>query len=929
MAALESEHQRQKSRADLILNSAGTGVCVLDKNAKSLFMNTAACEITGWENQDSLGQSLHCLIQRQNCQIADANQRCVYCPNNDEDNHETHYCDLYDTFVDGKKHIKHDTFWRKDGLPVPVRYVSTPIIENNELTGVFIIFENISHRLQSEQALKDSEALKQAMLESSLDAIVTINQEGLIYEFNKNAEALFGYKKSDIFLKPMADLIIPPQYRAMHLIGMHNYLHAGIDNILRKRIEINAMHASGAEFPVELVVAPININNSVWFTAFISDITERNKAKIAIENARIEAERANRAKSQFLAAMSHEIRTPLNAMMGVNDLLSTTQVSNEQAEYLKIAHQAGQSLQEVVNNILDFSKIEAGKIELELQETDLLSIIDSVLTIMGPKATEKQIDLFASIDYPIPERALIDLARLRQILLNLVSNAIKFTEAGYVEIKLGGTINAKGDYHLLFSVTDTGIGISPSVKKLIFEEFSQADLSTTRKYGGTGLGLAIASRLISMFGGEIGVDSQEGQGSTFWFSFDPLDKRVSTPKSFNSANCFVIHSQKKSIVALYKQLQAVCSNVQLIQSFDEVEHFDSLCLVFVDEHQLPYFSMKEIQSIKASQKLNIVKVLITDVGHRPNHEAWLEYFDKQLVKPIQFNQLNALIKNCVDALQNGQKNPPTDVSVSPPTDDSPKTGHRILLVEDSLANQFVIRAMLEKANHTIDIASNGAIAVETSQKQAYDMILMDLSMPVMGGLEAAEQIRQNPGPNQHTPIIALTASAFEDKKKLCLQIGMNSFLTKPLNMIVLQEEITKYLQINPENPDRNTPEAVMQLGLDEDVIDYSVLQQLKAETSEAIFPQLLNIFLEQGAARSEVIEQAIDQHDFAKLSSEIHAFKSESATFGAIKLGELTEHINLLCKHSEIEHAFAQAKAVKENWLVVKDELQNYIARKP
>ncbi|MBK8816051.1 MAG: PAS domain S-box protein [Methylococcaceae bacterium] len=924
----ETQHEIQKinGRFNLILNSAGSGVYILDKAGKIVFVNAAAIEILGWSSQECVGRCLNELIQTRASDTGKDKtglEGCKICfLNQDLINNEPYYL----TFMDGKKHeVEGEIFWNKIGQPIAVKYVSTPILENEAITGAIIIFENINLRLEAEQKLKDSEALKQAMLESSLAAIITIDEQGKIYEFNKNAEDMFGFKKSDVLLKEMAELIIPERYRDAHWKGMAKYLKTGEHNIIGKRIEITALKESGEEFPVELVISPIKLQSKLLFTSFINDITEKNRAKNAIENARIAAENANKAKSQFLAAMSHEIRTPLNAIIGVNELMQTTELDLEQQEYVKIAHQAGVSLQEVVNNILDYSKVEAGKMEFHLQKTDILAVVDSVLSIMGPRASEKKLDLFTTVDYPIPEKTLIDPARLRQILLNLVSNAIKFTQKGSVEIRVGMKSNTLGSSSLQFSVTDTGIGVSEDAKKLIFEEFTQADLSTTRKYGGTGLGLAIASRLVSIFGGEIGAESVEGKGSTFWFTVIPANKELSSPTLYKDLNCYVFNSVQKSTYAFYKTLNAQCANVKFISSTHEIPHEPGLSIVFIDERQLPFYSTTEVEALNVLNRIDLVKVLITEIGPKYKESRSLKDFDTYLVRPLQIRQLHTFIKNCLDYYNKGQK-----IRRRTAKSDRVKTlsgkGHHLLLVEDSINNQKVIKAMLEKADYEIDIADNGHEALQKAKLNVYDMILMDLSMPVMGGMETTEHLRKNEGPNQKTPIIALTASAYDDKREDCIQIGMNGILSKPLNMASLQQEIARLLKqktVKLSHPENDTA-PLLSLAANNRIIDYSILEQLKADTSEHIFPELIAIFLEQSKSRVTKIEQAVNENDFSVLASEVHSLKSESATYGAVKLGELTAEINLLCHQNETDSAFEAAKQIRESWQSAYNELKKY-----
>lgn len=917
--------EQMSRRNDLILNSAGEGVYVIDSTGLAIFINPAAAEMTGWDIDELIGKGLHCLIEAPACSDKVVNKNCYECSQGKSNQITSNGCHIYASFVEGKTcHVNQDLFWRKDGHSFPVEYVSTPIIENAQVTGAVIVFKDISKRLEAEQKIQDSEALKQAMLASSLDAIINVDEQGLIWEFNKEAEIIFGYAREQVIGQSMVDLIVPEHLREAHNKGFQAYLQSGQSRILRQRIEVSAIRASGEEFPVELVITPITLHKKIFFTAFLSDITLRKQAEAAVEESRVAAEKANLAKSQFLAAMSHEIRTPLNAMIGGNDLLASTALTTEQAGYVQIANQSGFALREIINNILDFSKIEAGKLELELLETDLLGVIDSVLVIMAAKALEKKLELMVTVDYPIPDTVLLDPVRLKQVLLNLLSNAIKFTESGFVRIHLAMTKNSQGEDAVIFSVIDTGVGISAEKTASVFDEFTQADLSTTRKYGGSGLGLAIAQRLVNMSGGSIGVESEEGKGSRFWFTLTPPYKKLIQPELIANLACWVFDSGLKSTQALYSQLSYLVPHLHWASSCHDITLTKLPCMIFVEEQQLPFFKIEEISSFLSEQDCQCIKVLITDAEQRQVDDEWLDLFDQQLVKPIQIEQLRPFLLACVEVFKKGDnKEKIRNIAVSKTTKVD-GAGSDILLVEDSLPNQMVIKALLEKMHFKVDIADNGLVSTEKAKEKKYNLIFMDLSMPVMGGIDAAKTIRQNATLNVNTPIIALTANAFSDDRKQCQKVGMNGFLAKPLTMESLQLEVSKYLSTSPNKIDKSQNDSSSSLDSTE-VIDLAVLKCLKEETSEDIFPELLSVFLQQGEKRIAGINKACTEKDFALLASEVHAFKSETATFGAIELGRLTQEINLLCKQQQKEAAFIQAQALEAAWKAVKKQLQKLI----
>jgi len=909
-------------RNDLILSSAGEGIFVVDSKAVTIYVNPAATKMTGWESEDLIGKGLRCLLSKSDS----ISKNCQQCINLKAVPGDIKNCHIYESFMNGElHHVGHELFWHKNGTSFPVEYVSTPIIENDHLSGAVIIFKDISQRIIAEQQLKDSEALKQAMLSSSLDAIITIDQEGLICEFNRAAEIMFGRNKQDALGKEMVNMIIPQQYRQKHQQGFKHYLETQKSKVLRQRIDISALRATGEEFPIELVITPITLHGKTFFTAFISDITERQKDKKTIDDARKQAEKANTAKSQFLAAMSHEIRTPLNAIIGINDLLQTTELNPEQQGYVQIAEQSGFALREITNNILDFSKIEAGKLVLELQVTDIVDLIDSVILIMAPRAVEKNLDLVAIINYPIPEKILLDPVRIKQVLLNLVSNAIKFTENGGIVIQLEFEQTAQQTHALKISVIDSGIGIAKNSQHDLFDEFTQGDLTTTRKYGGTGLGLAIAKRLIVMSGGKIGVESTEGEGSQFWFC---LNIDTEPDMSFNpiDINCWVFDrgtQGEKSAELFYKQLQPLVTRVQTLASWKGIgASSDKSNVIFFDESQLAYFSQQEIEQFLVEKQDCCSLVLLVNNYQKQTDPSWLKVFDERLVKPIAIKPFLAFLSS-----YGGAKKIKREMSVI--NDASAKlpilfgVGFHVLLVEDSVVNQLVIKAMLEKSGFNVEVASNGGEAVNKSGSQHYDVILMDLSMPMMGGVEATTHIRKAIGMNQQTPIIALTANAFKENRQQCYQVGMNGFLAKPITLASLYQEIKKYLPEQSESTVEGIEKAKKETE-DGCIIDSVVLDVLKQETSRELFPSLIKVFLEQGEKRVICIETAIKDNDFKVLEDENHALKSESATFGASRLANLTTKINLLCKQKEEKQAFIEAVNIKQEWLKVCTEIEKY-----
>jgi PAS domain S-box-containing protein len=389
-------------------------------------------------------------------------------------------------------------------------------------------------RLAGEQrrsvaALRDSEARKAAILASSLDAIVTIDAAGRIVEFNPAAEAVFGYRCDDVIGRTLADTIVPPISRAAHTEGLARYVATGEGRLVGRRIEAMAMRADGEEFPAEIAIAAPG-GDVPTFTATIRDITDRRRAESDLAAARDDALEAVRVKSEFVANMSHEIRTPMNIVFGMADMLRDSPLMPEQHAHVDVLRRNAEGLLRIIDDILDFSKIEAGKMGLETIPFSLHRLLDEAVTALGTRAGQRGLTLAAALEADVPDTVLGDPTRLRQVLLNLVDNAIKFTERGGVRIEVRTEAGPDDRVVVRFAVIDTGIGIPGEKQALVFDAFTQADGTTTRRHGGTGLGLTISMQLVTLMGGRLWLESEEGKGTTFFFTV-PMDEVLARPRA--------------------------------------------------------------------------------------------------------------------------------------------------------------------------------------------------------------------------------------------------------------------------------------------------------------------------------------------------------------------------------------------------------------
>lgn len=840
----EDALRRSEQNLAVTLNSIGDGVITTDAERRIARMNPVAEQMTGWTQSEAAGHPIDDVFHIVN----EKTRRRAIIPVDEV---------LESGVIQGL--ANHTVLISRDGTEWLIADSAAPIRDDTgRVVGVVLVFRDVAEQrglartIQQLNAdlerrveertveLAESERRLSDLFEFSPDAIVLTNQDGLIVKTNRQVATMFGWATDELLGQPI-EILMPAHLRADHPRLRKSYLQSAVPRAMGGgRSDLLGLRKDGSVFPVEISLSPMQTPKGLLVAAAVRDMTERQKVLQELQSAAEELQAANlvieqershladrvsertaeltaaneelvrtsRFKSEFLTTMSHELRTPLNGVLGMNELLLKTPLTNKQREFVDASNTSGRALLSIINDVLDISKIEAGKIELDLHGSDLEALAYDVITMFSHRAKEKGVSLTCRLDPETCVTAMCDDTRLRQILVNLLGNALKFTTTGGVILETQCLQREEHRIVVRFAVTDTGLGIPEEKINRLFSPFTQVDSSTSRQFGGTGLGLSIAKRLVELMGGTIGVSSDLGVGSTFWFEvpFELVNAEQKTAQrrqQLGGTKVLVVDRVDNERCQIADCLEdwgcRFLYVATLREAIDSVTRAKAdrqpFAVVLADCRLAIGDEFVHLQNLARRPDLPVIGLGFSESNDMANllHQLGLRHLLSDPIRPSAlFSALTSVLSL---ASLNLKANATTD-------EQSTFSGH-ILVAEDNHINQMFVRELLKHCGCTCDIANNGKEALTALQNNRYDLVLMDCQMPEMDGFTATREIRCREAAGElsgHLTIVALTANALKSDREHCLEAGMDDYLSKPLQTAQLQSMLAKHLTARSAQP---------------------------------------------------------------------------------------------------------------------------------
>lgn len=762
----------------------------------------------------------------------------------------------------------------------------------------------IEERSEALRALNAKEQEIEAVLNNLLECVITIDETGVIRRLNPAATKIFGYTAGEM-LGQNVSMLMPEPHRLEHDNYLSQYFQTGIARVVGASREVEGRCKDGTLIPLELAVSRYEIHGQVYFTGTLRDISERRSLIYQLVNARVEAEEASHAKSAFLATMSHEIRTPMNGVLGLIEVLDQDEMTDYQRGLVQTIQRSARSLLGIIDDILDFSKIEAGRLEMNPEATDLGELVEELCGSLISFALDKQVDLRVFVSPQVPHHLLLDPVRVRQVLYNLVGNAIKFSGGRERRGRVVVRVEAGNEQQLCIRIIDNGIGIQADRLKELFDPFTQAESDTTRRFGGTGLGLAISKRLVDMMQGEIAVQSELGKGSTFTLLLPQLPASGCVAPSWpdlQGVTCVLLPAESYIAEDLSAYIHMAGGHVVMLEPGKQIDKVLS-CL------SPPVVLISNIQpdtAPLAGLLASMPHLRHLQIQHGRRRRARMDDPEQVLVdgdalsRQAFLNALSICIGIASPLTENQRKQEVSAVNLSELSKHPCQSGdHLILVAEDDEINQIVILQQLRLLGYSAEVADNGRQALELWRTGRFALLLTDLHMPEMDGYELTAQIRHEEPQEGHFPILALTANALRGESERARLAGIDAYLVKPIQIPKLQAALQDWLPASlpsTESVLTAAEQTTEEMGM---LLNPQVLSELVGG-DEQVMNELLADYLESARNHAQTIIQAWSDRDLNLIAGVAHKLKSSSRSVGALPLGELCAQLEQSVKTNQV-----------------------------